>query len=88
VILNGTDIGGLASRTAEMLVNRGYDVLDVGNADKKTGTTLILDHRGQSRRAQRVAEALGLGAISAAPDGDNPADVTVILGGDFRGVGR
>ncbi len=88
VVLNGTDIGGLASRTAEMLVDKGYDVLDVGNADKETGTTLILDHRGQARRAQRVAETLGLGAISAAPDGDNPADVTVILGGDFGSLGR
>jgi hypothetical protein len=62
--------------------------MEVGNADRRTGTTLILDHRGQARRAQRVAEALGLGVISAAPDGDNPADVTVVLGGDFLSAAR
>ncbi len=88
VILNATDVRGLAARTAESLAGRGFDVMEVGNADRRTGTTLILDHRGQARRAQRVAEALGLGVISAAPDGDNPADVTVVLGGDFLSAAR
>jgi LCP family protein required for cell wall assembly len=88
VVLNATDIKGLAARTAEFLAEQGYDILDVGNADRKTGSTLILDHRGQARRAQRVAGTLGMGVISAVPDGDNPADVTVILGGDFGSATR
>ncbi|MBN1458324.1 MAG: LCP family protein [Armatimonadetes bacterium] len=84
VVLNGTSVNGLASRTAEKLKEHGYDVLEVGNAEHRTETTVILDHRGHARRAERVASAVGCGVISADPDGDNPADVTIILGSDIR----
>ena len=88
VVLNGTGIDGLAARTAETLVRHGYEVLDVANAERKTASTLILDHRGQTRRAQRVSSLLGGAVISAAPDADNPADVTIILGDDLGRAGR
>jgi LCP family protein required for cell wall assembly len=87
-VLNGTDVGGLAAKAAELLEENGYDVLETGNAERKSETTLILDHRGQSRRAERVSAVLGLGVISAAPDGENPADVTVILGRDMERVAQ
>jgi len=83
-VLNGTEASGLAAKAAELLEENGYDVLEVGNAEGRTETTLILDHRGQSRRAERVSAVLGGGVISAAPDGENPADVTVILGRDLE----
>jgi hypothetical protein len=82
-VLNGTGRDGLAARTADVLEENGYDVLEVGNAEKPTGTTLIVDHRGQARRAERVQSVIGGGVVSAAPDGQNPADVTVILGEDL-----
>ncbi len=84
-VLNGTGVGGLASRTAEVLEENGYDVLEIGNAEKQTHTTLIVDHRGQARRAERVQTVIGGGVVSASPDGQNPADVTVILGDDLVG---
>jgi LCP family protein required for cell wall assembly len=84
IVLNGTSINGLASRTAAKLSEHGYDVLEIGNADRRIDTTLILDHRGHVRRAERVSSAVGCGVISADPDGDNPADVTIILGTDMR----
>lgn len=83
-VLNGTDIPGLATRTAETLTENGYDVTEVGNASNETDTTLVIDHRGQTRRAERVSRVIGGGVISAAPDGENPADVTVILGRDLE----
>jgi len=88
VILNGTSVDGLAARVAEVLEEQGYEILEVGNAERKTASTLILDHRGQTRRAQRVSSLLGGAVISAAPDGDNPADVTIILGDDLGRAGR
>jgi LCP family protein required for cell wall assembly len=84
VVLNGTSINGLASRTAEKLEEHGYDVLETGNADRRTDATLILEHRGHVRRAERLSSVLGCGVISADPDGDNPADITIILGSDMR----
>ena len=88
VIFNGTGVAGLAARVAEALEEQGYEILEVGNAERKTASTLILDHRGQTRRAQRVSSLLGGAVISAAPDGDNPADVTIILGDDLGRAGR
>ncbi len=84
VVLNATDVAGLAGKVADVLKENGYDVLETGNAANKSETTLILDHRGQSRRAEHVSSVLGGGVISAAPDGENPADVTVILGSDME----
>jgi len=84
VVLNGTGINGLAASTAEMLEEQGYEVLEIGNAERRANTTLILDHRGRTKRAERVSQVLGRGVVSAEPDGECPADVTVILGTDFR----
>lgn len=86
-VLNGSDISGLAARTASFLEERGCDIANVGNAEQKADTTLIVDHRGRAKRAERVAAWLGGGVISVAPDGENPADVTVILGRDMAGAG-
>jgi len=85
-VLNGTSITRLAARTASFLEERGCDIVEVGNAEQNTNTTIIIDHRGQGKRAERVASWLGRGAISVAPDGDNSADVTVILGRDMVGL--
>jgi len=87
-VLNATEVSGLAARTAELLEKNGYDVVEVGNTERTSDTTLVIDHRGQSRRAERVSAAIGGGVISAAPDGDNPADVTVILGRDMERVAQ
>jgi hypothetical protein len=87
-VLNGTEVSGLAAQTAELLAENGYDVVEVGNAERTTETTLVIDHRGQSRRAERVSNVIGGGVISVAPDGQNPADVTVILGRDMERAGR
>ena len=83
VVLNGTDVAGLAAETAAKLERRGCHIVDIGNADELADTTRIVDHRNQTARAQRVFGWLGCGAISAAPDAAAEADVTVILGADM-----
>lgn len=82
-VLNGTSLNGLAAQVAARLEEAGCDITEVGNAEEETDTTLIVDRRGKTNRAERVASWLGRGAISVAPDGENPADVTVILGRDL-----
>jgi LCP family protein required for cell wall assembly len=83
-VLNGTDVNGLAAQVASRLEEAGCEITEVGNTEQATETTLIVDHRGR-RRGERVASWLGRGVISVAPDGDSPADVTVILGRDMVG---
>jgi hypothetical protein len=87
-VLNGTEVSGLAARTATLLEERGCEVVEVGNADRSSETTIVIDHRGRAERAERVASWLGCGVISVDPDGEKAADVTVILGRDMVGRGR
>jgi LCP family protein required for cell wall assembly len=87
-VLNGSSINGLAARTASLLEARGCDIVEVGNAEHKTQRTVVIDHRGQTTRAERVASWLGRGVISVAPDGDSAADVTVIVGPDMSSIAR
>jgi LCP family protein required for cell wall assembly len=84
-VLNGTDQEGLATQVAQLLEQNGCLIVDVGNAKRKLDTTLIIDHRVQAARAERVAGWLGLGAVAVEPDSENPADVTVVLGKDILG---
>jgi hypothetical protein len=84
-VLNGTEVNGLAARTASLLEEYGCEVLEVGNAERSSDTTIVIDHRGRTERAERVASWLGCGVISVDPDGEKEADVTVILGRDMVG---
>jgi hypothetical protein len=84
-VLNATTTEGLAARVAGELEERGCEVIDIGNAEKQSDRTLVIDHRNSARRAERVAAWLGKGVLSVDADGENPADVTVILGRDMLG---
>jgi len=82
-VLNGTGISGLGARVAAELEEAGCEITAVGNAKQKSDVTIVISRRPGSRRAERVAEWIGMGVISVEPEGDNPADVTVIIGRDF-----
>ncbi len=85
-VLNGTDTAGLAAKVASQLEEAGCDITEVANATETSDTTFIISHRGGSRRAERVSEWLGgAGVISVQPQGDSPADVTVVVGRDLIG---
>lgn len=85
-ILNGTDVGGLASRTAELFRSYGFDVISVGNASSNDiGRTLVLDRTGSGTYARRTADIIRASRVETESDAQSPVDVTVILGRDFDG---
>ncbi len=84
-VLNGTDREGLATQIAQLLEQNGCRIVDIGNAKQESDTSLIIDHRTQASRAERVAKWLGMGAVAVEPDSENPADVTVVVGKDILG---
>lgn len=84
-VLNGTSVDGLAAQVAAQLEEAGCDITEVANAAEQSERTFIVSHRGGPRRAERVSEWLGLGVISVQLQGDNPADVTVVVGRDLVG---
>lgn len=84
-VLNGTDISGLAGRTAEKLRSAGYDVVEVGNADSQAyGQTLVRYDPELETSAKIVASATGAGGIET--DETLGRSVSLVLGEDAQGL--
>ena len=87
-VLNGTNVGGLARRGANVFQSFGYDVISVANADNADyQKTVVLDRKGRIEVAQRVAELIRCQRVYSRLEesGDMTIDVTIILGTDFDG---
>jgi LytR cell envelope-related transcriptional attenuator len=85
-VLNASGINGLANEGRRVLRDRGFDVVEIGNAPREFGpdTSLVLDRAGSIAEAGAVADSLGLRRVVSRPDSACVCDVTVILGKDWR----
>jgi hypothetical protein len=87
-VLNGCGVKGLASKTADFLRGKGYDVRDFKNAahDRYQHTTILV--RGGNRAAGEMLAALislPLEMVIVQPDSSLiDIDVTLLLGKDYR----
>jgi hypothetical protein len=87
-VMNGTSVGGLARRAANVFQSFGYDVVSVANADNSDyQKTVVLDRKGRLEVAQRVADLISCQRVYSRLEetGDMTVDVTIILGTDFDG---
>lgn len=87
-VLNGTNVGGLARRGANVFQSFGYDVVSVANADNPDyQKTVVLDRKGRIEVANRVAELIRCQRVYTRLEesGDATIDITIILGTDFDG---
>jgi LytR cell envelope-related transcriptional attenuator len=83
-VLNATSVRGLARRATLHLRDRGFDVVDLGNADSTRDSTLVLDRSGHPAWARLVSDALGGARVETRPDSSRYVDVTVLLGTKWR----
>jgi len=82
-VLNGSGVNGLAGRVASMLEKKGFDVIEVGNADgMEYSNTHVYDRKGNAEKAQKVVEAIDVNTFKVDINDNNDADVTIILGKD------
>jgi len=100
-ILNGTNIPGLAARTAHFFTNLGFDVVSTKNAERNDYEKTVVIVKGiNSSSANKIAgiirctnieSSIEKPAIAIAGEDNtlfsatNQIDVTVILGKDFDG---
>jgi anionic cell wall polymer biosynthesis LytR-Cps2A-Psr (LCP) family protein len=87
-VLNGTNVGGLARRAANVFQSYGYDVVSVANADNADyQRTVVLDRKGRLEVAQRLANLIRCQRVYSRLEEtiDMSIDVTIILGTDFDG---
>lgn len=84
IILNGCGKPGLGTKAAERLINAGFRVIDVKNADSfDYQNTLISCAVDKQKLAEEVKKLLGVGLVKLEGGGGAVVDLTVILGWDF-----
>jgi hypothetical protein len=84
-VLNGCGVAGLAGQVTDFLRLKGFDVVNVGNAENfDFPETLVVDRVGDMPGAWQVARAVGIDNVIQQKDQDLLLDVTLILGRDYQ----
>ncbi|HVM12038.1 MAG TPA: LytR C-terminal domain-containing protein, partial [Actinomycetota bacterium] len=86
VVLNGNGIPGIGERVARKLVPAGFRLVSSQNAstfDVKETLIAATDERFLDE-ARLARELLGVGRVALDPQSSRVAEVTVIVGRDFR----
>lgn len=83
-VLNASSVQGLARRATFFLRDRGFDVVEAGNAAEKHDSTIVLDRSHNPEWARLVANAMGGVPVAEAPDSTLYLDVTVLVGPAWR----
>lgn len=84
-VLNGSGKSGLAWEATGALREKGFDVVNYGNAGTQSeGISVVMDRVGRIDLAHQVAEALGILQVRSEPDSTLFLDVTVRLGRDWE----
>lgn len=88
-ILNGAGVPKLASKAADYLRAKGYDVVKTDNAPHGNfKKSVVQDRIGDIDKARTIAKTLGIGEAGVLQQ-KNPQlylDVTVIIGQDYKAL--
>lgn len=86
IVLNGTGAAGLGQSVAERLVPEGFRVVVSQNAARfdHATTQIVVTDEGDLSAAERVRELLGVGTVVVSGVPSGLADVTIVLGRDYR----
>ncbi len=86
-VLNGCGTAGLAKKATDFLRIKGFDVVNVGNAENfDFPETIVVDRVGDMTSAWKVARAVGASNVIQQKDLDLLVDVTLILGKDHQNL--
>jgi LCP family protein required for cell wall assembly len=89
-VLNGTTRDGLATATRAALIDLGFDAFRADSAPRANYTTTLILDNGTGKRAtvERLQAALKLpaSAVRSGERASSGADITVILGADFKPI--
>lgn len=84
-ILNATASPGLAGITAEFLEDKGFQISEVGNANKYKEQTLIYDYEGKPYTVQSLLQVMGYtqNRLFYRSDSSVTVDIVIVLGADW-----
>ena len=86
-VLNGTSQAGVAAATAELLKAQGWDVVSVGDADRKDYVqTIVINYAAPAASVQKISTDLSLEPNLATLNGLNArssVDLRIVVGADL-----
>jgi LCP family protein required for cell wall assembly len=86
-VLNGTAQPGVAAATAELLKSQGWDVVSVGDADRKDYMqTIVINYAAPAASVQKISTDLSLEPSLATLEGlkaQAAVDVRIVVGSDL-----
>jgi hypothetical protein len=84
-VLNACGKTGLASEVKTYLLERGFDVVEIGNYSGEMENSVIIDRIGDSLSSKKVAYAMGIQDAYVTSDIDSSLFVraTVVIGKDY-----
>ena len=86
-VLNACGVSKLARRTTEVLREMGFDVVYYGNATTMRSESVVVERYSKDgRHAKVVARALGIKQIIVSIDTTGIAQVSVIIGKDYKRI--
>ncbi|RKZ24058.1 hypothetical protein DRQ23_01315 [bacterium] len=86
-VLNACGVSKLARRTTEVLRDMGFDVVYYGNATTLRNESVVVERYSKDRKhAKVVARALGIKQIIVSIDTTGIAQVSVIIGKDYKRI--
>jgi hypothetical protein len=88
IVSNGAGVDGLGKKTADRLTAKGFNVIEIKNADLPGGYTKseIRVYTGKIKTAQLLAQTLGLeGSVITNEKKDGPpgVDIELVVGKDI-----
>lgn len=83
-VLNASGERGLARRATFYMRDRGFDVVNMGNANERVDSSVVIDRSGHPEWAAAAARALGRARVVSRPDSSRYLDLTILLGTAFR----
>jgi len=84
-VMNATSSPGLAGITAEFLEGKGFQIGEVGNAEKFKDQTLVYDYSGKPYTVRALLSALGYtqNRLFHRSDPSATTDIVIVLGADW-----
>jgi hypothetical protein len=84
-VQNATTVPGLATETADYLITKGIQVVEVGNADKYKDETSIYDYSGNPYTVQKILNVMKYSDthLYYRSDPNSTVDVVIVLGADW-----
>jgi len=87
VVHNGSTVGNLAAQTSAFLKERGFQIVEFGNAERfDYPTTTIVDFTGKEYTIQYLAQLLNIPQANIQPftGSYSEIDIRLIIGADFQ----